>query len=94
MATVPDRDAALGLRVAALTPRLGAVAERLEVLKARDAKLLAQLAVSELASQKTRLQAYSVQARYALATLYDRAAVSPAQSTNPSSTHPDTAASP
>src|SRR5579859_3634294 len=35
---------------------------------------MAQLAIHELDGQKTRLAAYQVQARFALATMYDRAA--------------------
>jgi hypothetical protein len=40
----------------------------------RQTDYLAQLAVHELDEQKTRLAAYQVQARFALASMYDRAA--------------------
>jgi len=40
----------------------------------KQADYLAQVAVAELEQQKNRLATYQVQARFALATMYDRAA--------------------
>ena len=53
---------------------------KLEALRARLAQArtaqngyLAQLAIAELEAQKSRIAAYELQARFALATIYDRA---------------------
>lgn len=60
-------------RIAALAPRLerlqGQLADRLE----RQERFLRSLAVSELRAQQERLDTYTVQARFALAAVYDRA---------------------
>ncbi len=69
----PERNAALGKRVVAVSPRVAELAVRVDAAKARQGRYLADLAISELDSQRRRLDEYSVQARYALATIYDRA---------------------
>ena len=69
----PERNAALGLRVAAVSPRVAALAARVDAAKAKQSRHLADIAVAELETQRQRLDEYSVQARYALATIYDRA---------------------
>jgi hypothetical protein len=69
----PERNDALGARVSAMTPRVAALARRVEAAKSAQARFLADIAVSELNAQRQRLDEYSVQARYAIATIYDRA---------------------
>ena len=71
---VPARDGEFAARVAALGPRLGAAQSEVDRLKAAEGGYLSELAISELRSQRSRLASYLIQARYALATLYDRAA--------------------
>ena len=70
---VPDRDDGFAARIAGLTPRIETVRAQLAALQARQASYLADIAVSELESQKERISVYLLQARYALATIYDRA---------------------
>ncbi len=69
----PERNAVLGTRVVAMTPRVSALAERISAAKAAQSRYLADIAITELRSQRERLDEYSVQARYAIATIYDRA---------------------
>jgi len=73
----PERNAALGQRVDTLEPRIVALAVRVDEAKAAQGRRLADIAVHELEEQRRRLDEYSVQARYALATIYDRAAAAP-----------------
>lgn len=74
LTSVSDRDAMFASRVAQLGPRIGSARDRIERLRAAEEAYLADLAVQELTAQKQRLSEYLLQARYALATLYDRAA--------------------
>ncbi len=53
------------------------LAVRVDDAKAAQGRRLADIAVRELEEQRKRLDEYSVQARYALATIYDRAAAAP-----------------
>jgi hypothetical protein len=61
-------------RVAALKARIGELQTRLAALEDRQREYLAQIAIHELREEQSRLSAYQVQARFALATMYDRAA--------------------
>jgi chromosome segregation ATPase len=61
-------------RVSALQQRIGALQVRLEAAEVAQSRALAELAVRDLEQQKKRLQAYRVQAQFALATIYDQAA--------------------
>ena len=91
-----DRIAALSTRIAALREQLAGAAQRQEVF-------LEHLAQEELVAQKDRLAAYQVQARFALADMYDRSSSKPATprppvqgdaipgGTEPDSTAPDAA---
>lgn len=72
--TVQARDEGFADRVAALRPRMAAAGAEIERLRLAEGDFLAALAVTELTAQRERLSAYLLQARYALATLYDRAA--------------------
>jgi hypothetical protein len=56
-----------------MSPRVTELAVRVDTAKAAQAERLADIAVRELEDQRKRLDEYSVQARYALATIYDRA---------------------
>jgi hypothetical protein len=75
---VPENTGEVAVRVQALQARIEAVQTRLADVEARQNRYLAQLAVHELEQQKDRLAAYQMQARFALATMYDRAATSEA----------------
>lgn len=61
-------------RIAGLGPRIDALRDRVAVVRAEQAGALHAMALDWLGDQRERLQAYQVQARFALATLYDRAA--------------------
>ena len=95
-ATVPgdlgnfsDRIAALSTRIASLREQLAGAAHHQEVF-------LEHLAQEELVAQKDRLAAYQVQARFALADLYDRSSSKPStpgtavQGGAPPAAQPDT----
>jgi len=73
----PEKNAALAGRVERVSPRIVALAVRVDEAKAAQGRRLADIAVRELEEQRKRLDEYSVQARYALATIYDRAAATP-----------------
>jgi hypothetical protein len=64
-------------RIDMLQQRLTALREKLAATAVAQEKLLADIAVAELDAQKQRLADYEVQARFALATIYDRAAEAP-----------------
>lgn len=73
-ADYPARTEEFAKRVASLPPRLDGLSARLEATAQAQNRYLAAIAVKELESQKQRLAAYSLQARYALASIYDKAA--------------------
>ena len=72
--SVPNNTGEFAARVADLKTRIEALQARLAETQGKQTEYLAQLAVHELDEQKTRLAAYQVQARFALASMYDRAA--------------------
>jgi hypothetical protein len=74
--SVPTNTGELAARVAALKQRIDALQLRLADTEQHQGAFLARLATHELEDQKDRLAAYQVQARFALATIYDRAASS------------------
>jgi len=61
-------------RIATLKRRIEALQAHLDLAEQKQSNYLAQVAVHELEQQKDRLATYQVQARFALATMYDRAA--------------------
>jgi Tetratricopeptide repeat len=69
----PARTEQFAKRVVGLQPRLAGLNERLAMAAESQNRYLAAIAVRELESQKERLAAYSLQARFALASIYDRA---------------------
>jgi tetratricopeptide (TPR) repeat protein len=64
----------LGNRVYSLGPRVEGTKMRVEDALAKQRAFLQSIAVGELQAQKQRLDVYSVQARFALAAIYDIAA--------------------
>jgi hypothetical protein len=72
--SVPTNTGEFASRVADLRQRITTLQTRLVAMRQRQSEYLARLAVSELDAQKTRLAAYEVQARFELASMYDRAA--------------------
>jgi len=71
---VPVNTGEFAARVAALKQRIEALQVRLAAAEQKQGDYLAQVAVARLEQQKERLAAYQVQARFALASMYDRAA--------------------
>lgn len=69
----PARTAQFAQRVQGLEPRIDRLSARLASAATAQNQYLAAVAVKELESQKERLAAYSLQARFALASIYDRA---------------------
>ena len=72
----PLHFAALGRRVDELVPRIEATRMRVEAALSAQRAFLQSIAVRELRAQQRRLDVYSVQARFALAAIYDIAASS------------------
>ncbi len=72
--SVPTNNGEFATRVAALKERIDALQVRMATVEQKQGGYLGELAVAELEAQKDRLSAYQVQARFALATMYDRAA--------------------
>jgi chromosome segregation ATPase len=75
----PEKFESLTARIGALTPRVQSLKTTAETALVRQQDYLQGLAVAELKAQRDRLNTYLVQARFALATMYDRAAAQPAQ---------------
>jgi len=73
-ATVPSNTGEFAERIAALAGRIRSVRERLVDTSGQQSVYLQTVAASELSAQKQRLAEYAVQARFALADIYDRAA--------------------
>jgi len=69
----PARTEQFARRVASLQPQIANLSARLAKAAEAQNRYLAQVAVRELESQKQRLAEYSLQARFALASIYDRA---------------------
>jgi hypothetical protein len=76
--SVPASTGGFGARLDAARERLQSIQQRLAAAKQRQNQYLARIAIDELDAQKQRLGAYQVQARFALAGIYDRAATTPA----------------
>ena len=71
---MPVNTGEFAARVASLRQRIDALQVRLAAAEDKQGAFLARVAVGELEQQKDRLTTYQVQARFALATMYDRAA--------------------
>jgi hypothetical protein len=70
----PEKFAALTARIEGLRPRVLALQSTAQTALARQQQFLQSIAVEELRAQRDRLNTYMVQARFALASIYDRAA--------------------
>ncbi len=68
----PEEFAEFDRRVASLAPRIEAILARADAAAMRQRAFLQAIAVAELEAQKARLESYTVQARFALAAIYDR----------------------
>jgi hypothetical protein len=71
---VPTNTGEFAARLAALKTRITELQARLASAEKGQQAYLQQIAVAELSDQKDRLDTYEVQARFALATMYDKAA--------------------
>jgi hypothetical protein len=71
---VPSNTGEFAERIAALKARIDALQTRLAATEDAQRDYLERVAVNELEDQKSRLATYQVQARFALAGMYDRAA--------------------
>ena len=69
----PARTEKFAQRVEDLQPRIAGLNTRLAQAAESQNRYLADIAVRELEAQKQRLASYSLQARFALASIYDRA---------------------
>jgi tetratricopeptide (TPR) repeat protein len=73
--SMPNNTGEFAARVAALRQRLEAAQQRLAGVARKQNGLLESLAREELIAQKERIGTYQIQARFALASIYDRAAL-------------------
>jgi Tfp pilus assembly protein PilF len=73
----PSNTGEFAARLAVLKRRLDALQARLTATRAAQDDLLGELAARELEGQKSRLATYEIQARFALASIYDRASNPP-----------------
>ncbi|MCG8370975.1 MAG: hypothetical protein MJA32_10740, partial [Proteobacteria bacterium] len=74
MRSEPLRFAELSDRVYGLAPRIEGMKTRVEDAMTAQRGFLQEIAVGELQAQKQRLDVYTIQARFALAAIYDTAA--------------------
>jgi len=75
-------------RISALAPRIGSLRAAVGRTLQREETRLVALAVGELEAQQQRLASYRVQARFALAAIYDRAGVRQTAALPPAETTP------
>ena len=90
-ATVPSDTDEFSARIAALAARVQTVRSRLADASQQQNQYLEGVAVAELRAQQQRLDSYALQARFALAGIYDRAAD---QAGEPAATPPAAVAPP
>lgn len=74
MRTEPELFEGFNARVDGLNPRIGGLTTRVDAAMGRQRAFLQSIAVDELRAQRQRLDTYSVQARFALAAIYDLSA--------------------
>jgi hypothetical protein len=87
--SVPQNTGEFAARIDALQARIDALHGRLGAAATLQGAYLEQLAEQELVAQQQRLAAYQVQARFALADIYDRAATPPAAPAAPAPEAPE-----
>ena len=93
--SVPNNTGEFAARIAELRTRIDTLQQRLAATQRKQNDYLVQLAVGELAGEKQRLATYELQARFALASMYDRAAnpeTPPSQTAAPNEAAPNEAA--
>jgi len=73
LASEPENLAEFAARIRILAPRIDGLLARLDALTALQQAEVNRIAVRELEDRKRRLDTYTVQARFALAGIYDRA---------------------
>jgi lipopolysaccharide biosynthesis regulator YciM len=94
-ATVPNDTDEFAARITALAARVQAMRDRLSQTSQQQSQYLDAVAESELRAQKDRLDAYALQARFALADIYDRGAdQGPGDGAAPTAPAPATAPAP
>jgi hypothetical protein len=91
--SVPTNTGEFAARVTALGERLTTLSGGLKQAEERQDRFLTRMAQTELLQQKDRLGAYQVQARFALADIYDRA-VNPAADARPPAAPPANSSAP
>lgn len=69
----PEKFAALTARIDALKPRVAGMQTFADTALAKQQDYIQTIAIDELKAQRDRLNTYMVQARFALASMYDRA---------------------
>jgi hypothetical protein len=69
----PEKFAALTARIEALKPRVAGMQTFAQAALAKEQGFIQAVAVDELKAQRDRLNTYMIQARFALASIYDRA---------------------
>jgi hypothetical protein len=69
----PEKFAALTARIESLRPRVAGMQTFAQAALAKQQGFLQSVAVAELKAQRDRLNTYMIQARFALASIYDRA---------------------
>jgi hypothetical protein len=69
----PEKFAALTARIESLRPRVAGMQTFAQAALAKQQGFLQSVAVNELRAQRDRLNTYMIQARFALASIYDRA---------------------
>ncbi len=74
--SIPGRIAEFSARIERLTPALNSLQAQLQVSAQRHADHLTGIAVAQMQDQKQRLLTYRAQARFALASIYDRLSAS------------------
>ena len=67
----PETFGGFNARIAGLTPRIDTLQTRVDATMAQQRAFLQSIAVEELRAQQGRLATYTVQARFALAAIYD-----------------------
>ena len=72
--TEPELFADFNARVNGLSPKIDELKARVELAMDRQSAFMQDIAVEELTAQKERLDTYTIQARFALAAIYDLSA--------------------
>ena len=85
---VPSDTGTYGKRVADLRARMDELQAKLSDASERQNRFLQAIAIQTLEGQKQRIATYQVQARFALASIYDRAINAPAEGQKPKSEAP------